>query len=80
MSTRDTSTSLENAIKDLKPPLFWMDKTNFTIQAQKWCKKKIKKLQKRTYDTEIQLKSNSLINKNTIMKKLIVDICAMANI
>ena len=47
VSNRDASTSLENAIKSLKPPLFWMDKTNFTIQAQKWGKEKIKKVTKK---------------------------------
>ncbi len=79
VSNRDTTTSLESAINALKPPIFWKDKTNFSIQANKWGIDKIKKLQKKTYDTEIQLKSNSLINKNIIIKKLIVDICEMAN-
>ena len=80
VSTRDKTTTLEEAIKNLKPPLFWKDKTSFTIQAKKWGAEKIKKLQKKTYDTEIQFKSNSFINKNIIMRKLIVDICDMANV
>ena len=47
VSTRDKTTTLEEAIKNLKPPLFWKDKTSFTIQAKKWGAEKIKKLQKK---------------------------------
>ena len=39
----------------------------------------IDKILDKTYNLEIELKSNSLINKNILMKKLIVDICALAN-
>ena len=44
-----------------------------------WNKKKIHELQKQTYQLEIKIKSNSIINKNLMMKKLIVDICQIAN-
>ena len=32
-----------------------------------------------TYSVELEIKSNSVINKNTLLKKLLVDICTMAN-
>ena len=71
--------NIEITIDNLKPPIFWKDKPNFLRQAQMWNKKKIHKLQKQTYQLEIKVKSNSIINKNLMMKKLIVDICQIAN-
>ena len=71
--------NLEKNILNLKPPVFWKDKPNFIYQAKKWNKKKIKKLLENTYKLELQIKSNSSINKTILMKKLIVDICGLAN-
>lgn len=70
---------IENAINNLKPPVFWKDKPNYLLQSKKWNTKKLNFILDKTYDLEIELKSNSLINKNILMKKLIVDICALAN-
>ncbi len=70
---------LEYAINSLKPPLFWKDKPNFTIQAKKWNKNKIKNILKKTYIIEKDIKSNSVINKNILIKNLMVDICKLAN-
>ena len=63
----------------MRPPIFWKDKPNFIRQAQVWNKTKIHNLQKQTYQLEIKIKSNATINKNLMMKKLIVDICQIAN-
>ena len=71
--------NIEATIDNLKPPIFWKDKPNFLRQAQVWNEKKIHNLQKQTYQLEIKIKSNSTINKNLMMKKLIVDICQIAN-
>ena len=71
--------NIENAINNLKPPVFWKDKPNYLLQSKKWNTKKLNFILDKTYDLEIELKSNSLINKNILMKKLIVDICALAN-
>ena len=49
------------------------------VQALKWDKKKIKKTLDKTYEIEKKIKSNSIINKNILIKKLLVDICKMAN-
>ena len=72
-------TNLEDAISKIKPPVFWKDKPNFMIQTKKWNTKKIKKILNKTYDLEIEIKSNSTINKNILIKKLIVDVCLLAN-
>ena len=72
-------TSFDNAINNLKPPVFWKDKTTLTNQIGKWDNKKIKKALDQTYKLEIQLKSSSTINSNILIKKLLVDICNLAN-
>ena len=74
------STNLENAVNMIKPPIFWKDKPIFIEQIKKWNSKKIKKKIKKTYELEIKMKSNSIINKNILMKKLLVDICELANV
>ena len=73
------TTSLENAISMIKPPVFWKDKPKFLLQAKKWSSSKIKDILNKTYDLEILIKSNSIIDKNLLMKKLLVDICQTAN-
>ena len=71
--------NIEAAISDLKPPIFWKEKENFISQVKKWDTQKIRKVLQKTYDLEVKIKSNSLINKNSLMKKLIVDLCTLAN-
>ena len=71
--------NLEEAINLAKPPIFWKDKTIFSVQARKWNTKKINEILKKTYYAEIEIKSNSMVKKNTLMKKLILDMCELAN-
>lgn len=71
--------NVDSKLRALKPPVFWKDKPNFLSQNHKWSINKIKLLQKKTYEIELQLKSNPVINKKLLMKKLIVDICELAN-
>ena len=71
--------NIEAAISDLKPPIFWKEKENFISQVKKWDTQKIRKVLQKTYDLEVKIKSNSFINKNSLMKKLIVDLCTLAN-
>ena len=63
----------------MKPPIFWKEKDNFLSQARKWNSKKINQILRKTYNLEIQVKSNSLISKNILIKKLLLDICYCAN-
>ena len=76
---RTSPTNLEKGVSELKPPIFWKDKPNFVLQAQKWSLSKVKKIQQKTFNLEIKVKSNSLIDKNLLIKKLILDICLLAN-
>lgn len=71
--------NIEIAINELKPPIFWKDKPNCIQQSKIWNEKKIKKILNKIYFLEIQLKTNSTLNKNLLMKNLIVDICELAN-
>ena len=49
------------------------------MQAKKWNKNKITDALKKTYNLETNLKSNSSINHQVLIKKLVVDICEIAN-
>jgi DNA polymerase-3 subunit delta len=73
------TTNLEDAISRIKPPIFWKDKPSFKEQAKKWNMDKIKLILKKTYDLEIKIKSEAIIEKNILVKKLIVDMCNIAN-
>ena len=73
------TTNLEDAISRIKPPIFWKDKPSFKEQAKKWNIDKIKLILKKKYDLEIKIKSEAIIEKNILVKKLIVDMCNMAN-
>ena len=58
---------------------YWKDKPIFIAQAKKWSLSKIRFVMKKTYDLEITIKSNSNISPNLLMKKLLIDICEIAN-
>ena len=71
--------NIDEAINVVKPPIFWKEKPIFKKQLLKWNSNKIKKIQNVTYNLEIEIKSNVQINKNILIKKLLVDICELAN-
>ena len=79
LEINNNSSNVEKAINDLRPPVFWKDKPNFISQAKVWNQKKINIIMKNTYDIEIKIKSNSSIDKNLLIKKLLVDMCELAN-
>ena len=68
-----------NALEKIKPPIFWKDKENFLKQNKVWDEKKIRNVLAKTYDLEVSIKSNSIINATTYTKKVIIDICNIAN-
>ena len=78
-STLSGDTNLEDAINIIKPPIFWKDKPVFFFQAKKWNSNKIRKVLNKTYNLEIEFKSNSIVDKTLLLKKLMVDICRIAN-
>lgn len=69
----------EEAVSLIKPPIFWKDKTTIILQAQKWNKTKINSVLEDTFNLEIIFKSNSQINQIHLVKKLLIDICNLAN-
>ncbi len=77
--TKNKEDNIEIAVNKLKPPIFWKDKPKVIIQAKKWNQEKIQTLLKKTYDLEIEIKSNTLSNKNILIRKLLVDVCELAN-
>lgn len=72
--------NIEKVLSSLKPPIFWKDKPYFSQQIKLWNLDKINLANNLIYDTEIKIKSNSLLNKNILLKKLILDICLVANV
>ena len=76
---RSKNTNIDHELDNLKPPIFWKDKPTFISQIKRWNKKKIKEVLSKCYDLEINIKSNSSVNKNMLLKKLLLDICEQAN-
>ena len=70
---------VERAINNLKPPIFWKDKPTVITQAKKWNEERLNDAFVKTYKYESQLKADSKLNKNILMKKLLIDICNLAN-
>ena len=71
--------NLEIAVESIKPPIFWKDKPIIKQQAKKWNLKKIKLALEKTFNFEINLKSNANLNKDLLIRKLILDVCNYAN-
>ena len=71
--------NLETAINKLKPPIFWKDKPRLMIQAKKWDENRLKKVLEKTYNIEKMIKTNSFLNKQIILKELVINICDTAN-
>ena len=76
---KKNNSNIEALVSNLKPPVFWKDKTILIDQAKKWNKIKIKFAMNKAYDAELKIKSNSFLRKDIILKQLIVDLCATAN-
>ena len=76
---KSAEANLEIAINNLKPPIFWKDKPHFLTQAKKWDKEKLNSLLKKTYEIEKTIKSNSFLNKQILLKELLINICETAN-
>ncbi len=71
--------TVENAADMIKPPIFWKEKNVFISQAKKWNPVKLRKIINKIYDLELRIKSNNSIDKNLLLKKLLIDICISAN-
>ena len=76
---KQENSNVEIVISSLKPPVFWKDKPILIEQSKKWNKKKINNALKKTYNAELEIKSNSSIKKDLLIKNLIIDLCSAAN-
>ncbi len=79
IKNKENVSNLTNVIDNLKPPIFWKDKPNLIEQAKKWDKRKVNIMLNKTYEIEKLMKSNASIDKNVLLKKVILDLCALAN-
>lgn len=73
------NSNTEIIVSNLKPPIFWKDKPILIEQSNKWNKSKINTALKKTYEVELQIKTNSSIRSNLLIKNLIIDLCAVAS-
>ena len=71
--------SEEQKVNELKPPIFWKDKSNFIAQTKKWNNNKINEKLRELYCLESSFKSNYDLNKEIALKKFIIDVCVSAN-
>ena len=76
---KQENSNIESLISNLKPPVFWKDKPMLIEQSKKWNKEKLQTALKKTYNTEIEIKSNSSIRKDLLIKNLIIELCATAS-
>ena len=75
----EVNSNQDQVLSSFKPPIFWKDKATIILQAQKWNKTKINSILEGTFNLEILFKSNSQINQTILLKKLLIDICHLAN-
>ena len=79
VSSLSKETNLETALNTIKPPIFWKDKPKFIEQSKRWNSYKITTALNKTYNLEIKIKSSAETNKNILIKKLLVELCEIAN-
>ena len=72
--------NIEAVIDSMKPPIFWKDKPKVLAQAKMWDIGKINNALKKTYNVELEIKTSNSVNKNLLIKNLIVELCSEANI
>ncbi len=68
-------TDIIKKINNFKPPIFWKEKNEITIQLKKWKKPELVNLLKKIYYVEIKCKEHYNIS-NTIFNKFLLDTCS----
>ena len=69
----------EQALEELKPPIFWKDKPIIIQQVKKWNLTNIEKVINKIYETEILMKKNSYILNDVVLKDLIIKLTNKAS-
>ena len=70
---KQENSNIETIISNLKPAVFWKDKPILIEQSKKWNKGKLQAALKKTYNAELEIKSNSSVRKDLLIKNLIID-------
>ena len=79
LNIKKRDNNLESVINGIKPPIFWKDKQNIIDQLKMWDIKKIQSVLKSLFDLEKTFKSNANIDKNVLIKKILIDVCNLAS-
>jgi len=69
----------EQVLENLKPPIFWKDKTIIIQQLKKWTQKKLEEMITKIGKTEILMKKSSYLKKDVIIKDLIISLTNKAS-
>ena len=69
------NSNYNNAINNMKPPVFWKDKPVFLKLLQKWDKQRVIGALEYLGKTEKKIKNNSALNTLTVVKNSITNIC-----
>ena len=72
--------NLDKTIDTIKPQIFWKDKPIFNKQMKKWNIKKLKEAKEILFKTELQIKKNSNLNNNVLLKNLIINLYEKAEV
>ncbi len=67
---------LNNAINNIKPPIFWKDKPIVLQHAKKWQKQTLIEALQYIGRIEEMIKKNSYLNTSTLLKNSITNLCA----
>ncbi len=76
---KQENSNIESIVSNLKPAVFWKERPVLIEQSKKWNKEKLQTALKKTYNAEIEIKSNSSIKKDLLIKNLIIELCATAS-
>ena len=71
----EDETDISKKINNFKPPIFWKEKNEITIQLKKWNKSELIKLLKEIYNVELKCKEHYNIS-NIIFNKFLLDTCS----
>ena len=71
----EDETDISKKINNFRPPLFWKEKNEITIQLKKWKKSELMNLLKKIYNVELKCKEHYNIS-NIIFNKFLLDTCS----
>ena len=72
-------TNLDDALNNIRPPIFWKEKPHIYRQAKLWNSKKINEIRDYAYELEHQIKKSNYSDNLTHIRKFLIDICVKAN-